>query len=555
MIYLSIVEYFGIILDLGSPSVHQTKFSKAVLVVAIKMQTALCRKSIVKIKTKLELMMLRPWELNLTIERESGTAVYLQIAQKIIENIQSGRFTPGIALPGTRDFANKIHVNRKTVIQAYDELIAQGWLTSENKRGTFVSSRLITVSHKSFIASPQRGQYKLPTDGTSIQSKHNVRDFIHFGEGLPDSRLIPFEMLSRAMRHALITSARNGKSSYGDPAGAMILREAILQMLNMERGMHTKIDNICIVRGSQMGIFLAARVLVKAGDHIVTEELCNPLAREAFKSCGANIQSVAHDNEGIDVKHLEQLCSQYIIRAIYVTPNHQIPTTVCMSNERRQRLLELAEQYDFLIIEDDSDFEFNYSNTQRLPLASTQKTKQVIYIGSLSKVLAPGFRIGYLVAPAEIIKLCANQISLIDRQGDIITELAVAELLHTGEIKKHNLRTLKIYEERCDYLSYLLSKDLSEFVSFQRPESGLAIWIEISQTIDMNTLIADAESERIRFLPAINFSSKNNQISAIRLGFANLNNDEILFAFNRLKSALLNQHILNRNAIKIYQLS
>lgn len=492
--------------------------------------------------TELELVMLRPWELNLTIERESGTAVYLQIAQKIIENIQSGRFTPGIALPGTREFANKINVNRKTVIQAYDELIAQGWLTSESKRGTFVSSRVITINHKSAITSPQRALYAFPTDVTPIHSKRNAHDFIHFSEGLPDSRLIPFEMLSRAMRHALITSARSGKSTYGDPKGAMILREAILQMLNMERGMHAKIDNICIVRGSQMGIFLAARVFVKAGDHIVTEELCNPLAREAFKSCGANILSVAHDNEGLDVDHLEQLCSQYRIRAIYVTPNHQMPTTVCMSQARRERLLALALQHDFLIIEDDSDFEFNYTQKSKLPLASMQTSKQIIYIGSLSKVLAPGFRIGYIVAPAEAIKQCANQITLIDRQGDIITEFAVAELLHTGEIKKHNLRTLKIYAERCNHLSNLLSKELSEFVSFQRPESGLAIWIEISQSIDMNTLITDAKSEKISFSPATNFSSTINQISAIRLGFANLNNDEILLAFKRLKSALLNQH-------------
>ncbi|MDP1765295.1 MAG: PLP-dependent aminotransferase family protein [Methylotenera sp.] len=487
--------------------------------------------------------MLRPWELNVDIVRESGTALHVQIAQKIIDDIQSGRFTPGVALPGTRDLANKIKVNRKTVIQAYDELISEGWLISESKRGTFVSPRVLAVNHqnKPPLKIQHRASLPLSKEVTPILSKRQEHDFIHFSEGLPDVRLLPFEMLSRAMRHALIFTARNNKSAYGDPKGSMILREAILQMLNMERGLRANIENLCIVRGSQMGVFLTARVFVETGDCIVVEQLTNPLAREAFKSCGANIVSVAHDNEGIDVDNLELLCGQHKIRAVYVTPHHQIPTTVCMSQERRKRLLALAEQYDFLIIEDDSDYEFNFSQKVTLPLASIQKSNRVIYIGSLSKVLTPGFRIGYIVAPKEIIHQCANQVTLIDRQGDIITELAIAELLHTGEIKRHNLRTVKIYEERSIFIATLLHKELSEFMSFRLPSSGLAIWLEIRPTIDMNTLISDAESKKISISAGANFSSSNNQISAIRLGFANLNNDEILSGINRLKAVFLNQ--------------
>lgn len=487
--------------------------------------------------------MLRPWELNVDIARESGTAIHVQIAQKIIGDIQSGRFTPGVALPGTRDLANKIKVNRKTVIQAYDELISEGWLISESKRGTFVSPRVLTVNHqnKPPLKIQHRASLPLSKEVTPILSKRQEHDFIHFSEGLPDVRLLPFEMLSRAMRHALIFSARNNKSAYGDPKGSMILREAILQMLNMERGLHANIENLCIVRGSQMGVFLTARVFIETGDCVVVEQLTNPLAREAFKSCGASIVSVAHDNEGIDVDNLELLCGQHKIRAVYVTPHHQIPTTVCMSQERRKRLLALAEQYDFLIIEDDSDYEFNFSQKVTLPLASIQKSNRVIYIGSLSKVLAPGFRIGYIVAPKEIIHQCANQVTLIDRQGDIITELAIAELLHTGEIKRHNLRTLKIYEERSTFISSLIHNELSEFVSFRVPDSGLAIWLEINQTIDMNILISDAESEKISISAGVNFSASNYQIPAIRLGFANLNNDEIRIGIKRLKAVFLNQ--------------
>ena len=283
-------------------------------------------------------------------------------------------------------------------------------------------------------------------------------------------------------------------------------------------------------------------MLVKTGDYVVTEHLSNPLACEAFVSCGASILNVKQDIEGIDVDHLALLCSQHRIRAVYVTPNHQIPTTVGMSQDRRTRLLALAEKYDFLIIEDDSDFEFNYSNINILPLASMQNSKRVIYIGSLSKVLAPGFRVGFMVAPAHIIHQCAEQITLIDRQGDIVSELAIAELLHTGEIKKHILRSLKIYEERYHYFLNLINRELGEFVMFHRADSGLAIWLTINQTINMDTLLADAKLEKVSFLTADYFSHTNNQIPAIRLGFANLNNNEMLVAVKRLKSAFLNQH-------------
>lgn len=493
--------------------------------------------------------MLRPWELNIDVVRESGTSIHVQIAHKIIEEIQNGRFSPGAALPGTREFASKIKVNRKTVIQAYDDLVAQGWLTSENKRGTFVSTRILTVNNNSLSISPPRQlstKQPLPIDITPILSKRQIHDFIYFSDGLPDARLIPFEILSRAMRHALMIAARNNKLGYGDPKGAMILREAIVHMLNMERGLHAKTENICVVRGSQMGIFVIAKTFIEAGDFVVVEQLGNPLARETFKNCGANVLSVAHDAEGIDVNDLEQLCLKQKVSAVYVTPHHHIPTTVTMSPPRRKRLLALAEQYDFLIIEDDNDHEFNFTSNPALPIASMQKSKRVIYIGSLSKVLTPGFRIGYIVAPEEIVHLCANQVMLIDRQGNQITELAVAELLHTGEIKKHILRTLKIYEERRTYLSNLLQQELGEYLSFQLADSGLAFWLRLDASININELIKEAEFQKVRVQMGRLFSHHENPVLGIRMGFANLNNEEVTQGISRLKNAFARQ---NRNLL------
>lgn len=487
--------------------------------------------------------MLRPWELNVNISRESGTSIHVQIAQKIIEEIQNGRFAPGVALPGTREFASKINVNRKTVVQAYDELIAQGWLTSENKRGTFVSSRFLTVNNTK-LNGPSESQLnstRLLTNATySSLNKKQIHEFIHFSDGLSDTRLIPFESIARAMRHALIVSARNTKSAHSDPKGTLILREAIMHMLNMERGLHTNPDNICVVRGWQMGIFIISKVFIKTGDNVVVEQLSNPHARDAFKNCGANIISVPHDENGIDVESLEEICRQTKISVVYVTPHHQIPTTVTMSQSRRERLLKLADEYEFLIIEDDTNHEFNFSGASMLPIANMQKTKRVIYVGSLSKVLTSGLCVGYIVASEDIIKTCANRVMLIDSQGNQLIELAVAELMHTGEIKKHISRTVKVYSERRALLSNLLQNELNPYVNFQQADTGLAFWLKLDSKINIEKLEHSAALQKVHFQSGNLFSSYGGQVNGIRMGFANLNYDETVQGVARLKRAFQN---------------
>ena len=483
--------------------------------------------------------MLRSWSLNLTITSTSGVAVYLQIAQQIIDEIQRGRLAPSTAMPGTRDLSKKLKVNRKTVVLAYDELIAQGWLTTQTRRGTFVSADLpnftnlegthqiraqTTAGIESTTDSPI--SYQLPSANT-----------IEFNDGIPDTRLIPCDTLSRAFRHTLLGSQKATKLGYGDPRGAIELRHAIATMLNMERGLNVDENKICITRGSQMGIFLAARVLTKHDDYVVVEDLSYPPAREAFRSCGARILTVGHDKHGIDVLGLEKLCKQYPIKAIYVTPHHQFPTTVIMTAERRLKLLMLAKQYDFTIVEDDYDHEFHFSHRPVFPLASTNHGDKVVYVGSLSKVLAPGLRVGYLVASKAFIDRCAHEVMLIDRQGNSITELAVAELMVSGEIKRHIRRTFKIYNDRRNALMHLVSTHLNDFVSFDEPSGGLAFWLRLNQGLNIYALEKSALSKHVRILPGTLFSATAEVTHAIRLGFGSLEIDELTVGINKLQDA------------------
>lgn len=239
---------------------------------------------------------------------------------------------------------------------------------------------------------------------------------------------------------------------------------------------------------------------------------------------------------------LESLCRRHRVRAVYVTPHHQFPTTVMMTADRRLKLLMLAEQYDFAIVEDDYDHEFHFSHRPMLPLASMDRWGRVIYVGSLSKALAPGLRVGYLAAPIEIINRCASEIMLIDRQGNDVTELAVAELLTSGEIKRHIRRTLKTYNERRQILAELVLKELHTFATFDLPEGGLALWLRLNDRLDIQKLLSDAERSQVKILTSRLFSVEDNPVQVIRLGYGNLDINELTIGIQRLKQAFDQQN-------------
>ncbi|MCB5186857.1 PLP-dependent aminotransferase family protein [Methylobacillus caricis] len=478
----------------------------------------------------------RLWDFKFELAPGSRLPVFMQIVQKIIEEIQAGRLAPSSPMPSTRQLAADLAVNRKTVIMAYEELIAQGWLSSAMRSQTFVSPNLPSSSISHHISASRKalaGSSALDAPRFATQKE----DVIYFSDGMPDTRLIPGNIIARAFRHSLLHSAKNNCLAYGDPKGIYALRNSISEMLNMERGLYVTTDNICIVRGSQMGIFLAAKVLVKPGDNVVVEKLTYPPARDAFKSCGANILTVGLDESGLRVDELEEICKKTAVRAIYVTPHHQFPTTVTMTAERRLTLLMLAEKYDFHIIEDDYDHEFHFTNHPILPLASNDKQHRVIYVGSLSKVLAPALRVGYLVASSAFIERCSQEILLIDRQGNSVTEQTVSELINTGELRHHIRKTFKIYSERRASLEGLINQHLAGHVDFKMPVGGLAFWVLLKDGTRMESLLDHAAMERIDLLPADNFASTKQNLAAFRLGFGNLNLDEISEGVIRLKKA------------------
>lgn len=487
--------------------------------------------------------MLRPWKISLAerVDRRRSIPVYQQIVQAFIHDIQRGRLLPGTFLPSSRELASTLGVSRKTIVIAYDDLIAQGWLASEGTRGTIVSSSLPELP-------PQRPPIALPDiaaeDAVPEFAIHSATDplpafaesRLTFDDGAPDTRLLSPDVLARAYRAALRQAARANRLGYGDPRGALVLRQTIANMLTTHRGLVTTADNICITRGSQMAIFLAARILVRPGETVLVEALSYSPAWQAFRAAGATVVGARLDDNGLDVEDVERLCRRHKVRALYLTPHHQFPTTVALTPERRLRLLDLAGQFGFAVIEDDYDHEYHFERQPLLPMAS-YAPRRTVYIGSMSKLLLPGLRIGYVAAAPDVIRLLANETVIIDRQGNAPTELAVAELIQSGELHRHARKALQVYLGRRNGFAKLLHENFGGMVDFKVPDGGLAFWLTFRDADILNAIEQDAPRHGLRFLPSRSFAIAPYEQRGLRLGYASLNAEEAIEAVRRLKQS------------------
>ncbi|MDA6069480.1 PLP-dependent aminotransferase family protein [Flavobacterium sp. AC] len=459
--------------------------------------------------------MLRPWKLEIQFNTNTDKAIYLQIADAIIEAIKTGMLKSGNALPGSRQLAGLLKVNRNTVIEALDVLIAEGWLITIERKGTFVADIL-----------------PLSKENTAQQQKTNfineeIKPLIVFDDGIPDSRIAPMNELARAYRQIFNRKSRWQIMGYSTEFGNLEFRKAIVQMLNFKRGMNITPDEICITRGSQMAMYLTANCLLTQGDFVMVENPGYKPAWETFENAGAQLLPVNIDKEGLLIEEVEEHLKKHNnIKAIYVTPHHQYPTTVTLSLKRRLKLIELSNQYNFTIIEDDYDNEFHFGQRPVLPISSYSNAKNVIYIGTLSKIVAPALRIGYLVSSSENILKVGKHRKMIDVQGDNIMEEAVLQLINEGEIKRHLKRTTLIYKTKRDAFEIICNKHLKNKVTFIKPEGGLAFWVVPNSDVNILEISDKLLLKGIKIITPEKFSF-GKPISGFRLGYASLTEKQL----------------------------
>ncbi len=482
-----------------------------------------------------------PFSTLLSIDKTHKTPVFLQIAGALTEQIRQGTLPPGARLPGTRIMADLLQVHRKTVVAAYEELLAQGWLETQQSRGTFVSQKLPEIKPvrlaknavSPVFAVEQQPGFRFQANPLLAAPIYRGSNGLSFDDGFPDVRLAPWEALSRAYRTMLRQGFRKNLLFYGATTGEPTLRAAVTDYLRESRGLAITTDNVLITRGTMMAIHLAIQCIVQPGEVVVVGEVsytsCNLIIRQG----GAKLLTVPVDEQGIDVEAIAELCQKTPVRLVYVTPHHQHPTTVIMPAERRLRLLQLARTYGFCILEDDYDYDFHYNSSPILPLAAADPGHNVVYVGSLSKVFSPALRIGYVVAPAAVIEALANLRRVIDRQGDNLLEAAVAVLFREGDMRRHLKKAQKIYHQRRDHFCGLLKSELGHVIEFSKPTGGLAVWARFDPAYPLPQLALKSQEKGLWISDGLFYSPHRN---ATRLGFASVNETETERGMEILKS-------------------
>jgi GntR family transcriptional regulator/MocR family aminotransferase len=483
------------------------------------------------------------WEFTIDLLRRTDVPLFQQIARAITEDIRRGRLRPGDALPGTRTLARALGVQRLTVVSAFDELVAEGWIVTQRARGTFVSPALPDPRARRFApligkrpGVPERVPFDLPQAPAGELPYQLPPGALLFAPNRPDVRLIPHDMIGRAYRRAL----RRGGAillSYGRPQGHERLRTAIAAMLSARRGVAATADDVCITRGSQMALALLARALVRPGDVIAVEELGHRPANEVFRMQGAKVIPIPLDEDGLRIEPLERLSQAGRLRAVYVTPHHQFPTTVTLSAARRLRLLDLARTSRFAIIEEDYDHEFHYDGRPVLPLASADRWGVVVYVGTFSKVLAPGLRIGYLVAPRALLTRVIAHRLYIDVQGDRVLEYALAELIDEGEVQRHIRRVRREYAARREVLVEALRRTLGGSMTLAVPAGGIALWVRAADGLDIEAWARSAAAQGAVMATAATFAFDRKPRPYARLGFASLDRSELVEGVRRMAAA------------------
>ncbi|MGE6219822.1 PLP-dependent aminotransferase family protein [Nubsella zeaxanthinifaciens] len=465
----------------------------------------------------------------ISLDREAKTPIYLQLAQQLINAIQRGYLVPGAKMPGSRKLSELLSLHRKTVIAAYEDLHHQGWIAIEPNKGAFVMDNKTKMVERPYDALVSLGNYPTQTGYSFKQS--NVLDdpfeesncTYQWNDGLPDVRLTQFNQLSGLYSASLKRKGTAKKMSNNQ--ASIYFKEQLSNYLNSSRGLHISKDNLLITRSTEMSLYIISQLIISAGDVVIVGELGLFTANMIFQSAKANLQTIPVDGQGIDVDALELKLTSTKIKAVYITPHHHYPTTVTLSAKRRVKLLQLAQEYGFVIIEDDYDYDFQYEKSTIMPLASADLNGMVIYTGTFGKSLAPSFSTGFVVAPKNLISEMQKYLGLLDRHGDVIMQQVLGEMIAEGDIHRHLKKSLKVYMERRDNCCELITKHLGERVKFNKPSGGLALWLNWQAPISLLQM-AKFCTQKGLFIPK-NTLYQNRKFTAIRLGFGHLTMEEM----------------------------
>ena len=469
-----------------------------------------------------------PFRSFIQIKPEEATAIYLQIVFEFIKAIQTGLLPEGTKLPGTRILCKVLAVNRNTLIKSFQDLESQGWIAILPNKGTFILSEqknksAVTLKEKTTSKSMNGFTFK---HSTILENPTEISTLPYqFNDGQPDLRLVQTDVLARLYVSKLKRQKSTKTWEQIQAQSHLKFKMQFSNFLNLTRGIRISTTNLLTTSSHESSLYLATKLLLSPGDKVVVASPGYYISNMTLTDSGAQIISVSIDNEGINTESLRKICEEHKIRILYLTSTYHYPTTISLSAKRRIEILELSNQYGFVILEDDYDFDFHYDNNPVLPLASLDSNERVVYIGSFGKSLPSGFGYGFIAAPNAFIKELEKHQSILEPGIDVIKEQVLADWISEGEVHRLSKKNKKIYKERRDQFVSLLNEQLKDNIKFQIPPRGFAIWVEWLDNFNLVKFQKECASNGL-FLPkTILYQTKS--LTATRLGFGHLDKSEM----------------------------
>ncbi len=474
----------------------------------------------------------------ISIDADALEPLYRQLYFAIRDAILSARLRPGQRLPAMPTFSRDLGLSRNTVVSAFDQLLAEGYIEGRTGAGTYVSTtlpeELLNARATGKTSRPakiqRRGPSKRGTYLSSISGRGSTRTSA-FSPGIPELAEFPFEEWARLLGRKWRDPPRSFLVG-NDPLGLAPLREAIASYLGAARAVQCDSNQVIIVSGAQQAIDLTAHVLIDPGASVWMEEPGFQGMRGALLAAGAELAAVPVDNEGISVSEGERIAPD--ARLACVSPSHQYPLGVTMTLGRRLELLEWARRADAFILEDDYDSEYRYRGRPLAALQGLDEEGRVIYIGTMSKVMFPGLRIGYMVVPDHLVDAFRSIRVLIDSHPSSVAQAALAYFISEGFLSAHIRRMRALYSTRQATLIELVRQELGGFLKLTPKDAGMHLLAELPRGLDDTQLPQKLCSAGVQAPPLSAFYDKTPSRSGFLLGYAGFGETEMTNATRTL---------------------
>lgn len=462
----------------------------------------------------------------LTIDKNSDTSFIRQVYGQIKLMILEGKLSEGEKIPSTRWLSENLQISRNVILEAYDQLMAEGYIESRQGSGTVVAKNLYY----------KRSERKADENFSSPANKNNINDLIDFRSGIPALDMFPQKEWG-SLYNKTCNNVPYSTFRYASSEGVMELRNALSEYLFRIRGISCSPEQIMIVSGSTQGLSLISRLLYNPSAEVIVEDPIHHGLLNVILSCGYSINPITVDSKGM---RTDLLRPNNKVSFVYVTPSHQFPLGGVLPIQRRIELVKFAQSNNCYILEDDYDTEFRYEGQPISSLYELEPDK-VIYVGSFSKILAPALRIGYIILPKELIPEYIKLKRYTDVHTETITQLTLARFINDGKLEKHIWKMKKEYYKKRQAVINNLNINFPKEYIIEGHAAGLHVVAEFKNILFTDEVLSKIIDEKVKIYPVERYAlNKGRHSSKVILGYGHLSIDEIAEGIKRIKKAIIN---------------